>query len=282
MAARRVRPMTAADVDPLVASILADHWGDRRSWFDFAMASPACRVFVADDDSGAAIGTAVLTIHGSVGWIGTIWVAPTARRSGVGSELTGATIDAAEAAHCRTLLLVATDAGRPMYERVGFRVQTWYRTMEAPASSGQGRAGRTDPGIRPFRAEDLPSLVALDRAATGEDRAVNLVRLATPSGTRVLERDGRITGFVARAPWGGGATVAPGPDDAMAILDARRFAAEPGRRVRCGILLENEAGADALDAAGWTEAWRAPRMIRGEDLDWQPEHIWGQFNHAMG
>jgi GNAT superfamily N-acetyltransferase len=281
MAARRIRPMTAADVDPLVASILADDWGDRRSWFDFALASPACRVFVADD-AGNAIGTAVLTIHGAVGWIGTIWVAPTARRSGIGSDLTQATIDAAEAAGCRTLLLVATDAGRPMYERLGFGVQTWYRTMETPSGSGQGTAGRTDPAIRAFRSGDLPSLVALDRAATGEDRAVNLERLATPDGTRVLEREGIIAGFVARAPWGGGATMAPRRDDAMAILEARRLAAGPGRRVRCGILLENKAGAEALEAAGWTEAWRAPRMIRGDDLDWRPEHIWGQFNHAMG
>jgi GNAT superfamily N-acetyltransferase len=282
MAARRIRSMTAPDVEPLVASILADDWGDRRSWFAFALESPACRVFVADDDAGRAIGSAVLTIHGTVGWIGTIWVAPTARRSGIGSDLTGATIEAADTAGCRTLLLVATDAGRPMYERLGFRVQTWYRTMETPPDSGQDPDGRPDPAIRAFRPTDLPSLIELDRVATGEDRAINLERLATPDGTRVLEREGAIVGFVARAPWGGGATVAPRLDDAMAILDARRLAAHPGRRVRCGILLENEAGADALEVAGWTEAWRAPRMIRGDGLDWRPEHIWGQFNHAMG
>jgi hypothetical protein len=47
-------------------------------------------------------------------------------------------------------------------------------------------------------------------------------------------------------------------------------------------LLENEAGADALEARGWTEAWRAPRLIRGEPIDWRPDAIWGQFNHAMG
>jgi GNAT superfamily N-acetyltransferase len=282
MAARHTRPMTAADVEPLVASILADDWGDRRSWFEFALASPACSVFVADDDAGRAIGTAVLTIHGTVGWIGTIWVAPAVRRGGIGSDLTGATIDAAEAAGCRTLLLVATDAGRPMYERLGFRVQTWYRTMERPAGAGPHPDGRPDPGIRAFRPADLPSLIELDRIATGEDRAINLGRLATTDGTRVIERDGAIAGFVARAPWGGGATVAPRLDDALAILDARRLAAHPGRRIRCGILLENAAGADALEATGWTEAWRAPRMIRGDELDWRPGHIWGQFNHAMG
>jgi GNAT superfamily N-acetyltransferase len=274
--------MTTDDVEPVVASILADHWGDRRSWFEFALASPACHTFVAADRAGGTVGTAVLTIHGAVGWIGTIWVASAARRRGLGLALTEATIDAAEAGGCRTLLLVATDSGRPMYERLGFSVQTWYRTMETPQGSSTVSTGRLDPRIRSFRQDDLPSLVELDRVATGEDRARNLERLATPTGTRILERDGVIAGFVARAPWGGGATIAPRLDDALAILDARRLGALPGRRVRCGILIENEAGASALEATGWTEAWRAPRMIRGDDLDWRPGQIWGQFNHAMG
>ncbi len=145
-----------------------------------------------------------------------------------------------------------------------------------------GPAGHVVSRIRPFRAEDLDSIAALDRAATGEDRGTVIAELAAPDGTRVLERDGGIGGFVIRAPWGGGATVAPRVEDALAILHARRVAAGPGKRVRCGILAENSAGADALAADGWTEAWRAPRLIRGEPLDWQPDHIWGQFNHAHG
>ncbi|HEV8696939.1 MAG TPA: GNAT family N-acetyltransferase [Candidatus Limnocylindrales bacterium] len=282
MAARQLRPMTADDIEPVVAAILADDWGDRRAWFEFALASLSCRAFIAERDDGRPVGTGVLTVHGSVGWIGTIWVASSMRRRGIGLALTEATIDAAEEADCRTLVLVATEAGRPMYERLGFEIQTWYRTMEAQPGSARREGGPPISGFRAFRSDDLHAMIALDRAATGEDRAVNLGLLATSAGTRVLERDGVVAGFVARAPWGGGATVAPRLDDAMAILDARRMAAQPGRRVRCGILLENEAGARALDAAGWTEAWRAPRMIRGEHLDWHPEHIWGQFNHAMG
>jgi ribosomal protein S18 acetylase RimI-like enzyme len=277
-----LRFMTIDDVDAVVASILANGWGDRRAWFEFALASPACQVFVTEDGNGRVVGTGVLTVHGQVGWIGTIWVASSHRRRGLGLALTEATLQAGEAAGCRTFLLVATQAGRLLYERLGFEVQTSYRTMEAPARAADSAAEARAPAIRAFRPNDLDAIVALDRAATGEDRARSLEVLATAQGTRVLERDGAVAGFVARAPWGGGATVAPRLDDAMAILDARRLAAAPGRGVRCGILLENEAGAEALEAAGWTEAWRAPRMIRGDGLAWHPEHIWGQFNHAMG
>jgi GNAT superfamily N-acetyltransferase len=280
----RLRPMHPADVAPAVAAILADEWGDRHRWFDFALASAACRAFVAETDDGAIAGTGVVTLNGRVGWIGTIWVAPAYRRRGLGHELTRATIDVAEAAGCRTLLLVATARGRGLYERMGFEVATWYRTMEAPAApeTTLTPAGAADATLRSFRPDDLDAIVHLDGAATGEDRRTVIADLASPTGTRVLDGNDGPVGFVIRAPWGGGATVAPRIDDAMAILTARRLTSTSGRPVRCGILLENETGAAALAAAGWTEAWRAPRLIRGAALDWHPEWIWGQFNHAMG
>ena len=69
---------------------------------------------------------------------------------------------------------------------------------------------------------------------------------------------------------------------ARTLLAARLVAAGPDRTVRCGIVLDNEAGAAALEADGWTEAWRAPRLVRGAALRWDPTMLWGQFNHAMG
>jgi GNAT superfamily N-acetyltransferase len=270
--------MTPDDVEAASAAMLASDWGDRREWFEFAVRHPACHVIVAEVD-GQPVGTGVATINGSVGWIGTIWVAPAWRRRGLGMALTQGPIDAAEAAGCRTLVLVATEAGRPMYERLGFEVQTWYRIVEAPGLDG----GAVDPRIRSFRTSDLATMAALDAAATGEDRAHLLEAFATPDSTRVLEReDGSLGGFVVRAPWGGGATIAPRFEDAEAILHARRVAGGPGKRVRAGLLGDNEAGLERLSAAGWTEAWRAPRLIRGEPLAWDPAAIWGQFNHALG
>jgi hypothetical protein len=166
-----------------------------------------------------------------------------------------------------------------MYERLGFEVQTWYRILEAPGLAAEA----TDPRIRPFRPEDDAPMATLDAAATGEDRAHLLRAFAAPGTARVLEHeDGSLAGFVVRAPWGGGATIAPGLEDAEAILHARRVASGPGRRVRAGMLAENTAGLDRLIATGWTEAWQAPRLIRGDALQWEPEAIWGQFNHALG
>jgi ribosomal protein S18 acetylase RimI-like enzyme len=273
--------MTADDIPAATRAILADDWGDRRAWFEFVVGHPSCRAVVAEVD-GEIVGTGVTTVNGPVAWIGTIWVAPAWRRGGLGTALTGATIEEAEAASARTLLLVATEAGRPLYEGLGFEVQSWYVTLEAPGVGAAPAATMGPPRLRAFDTADLASMASLDRAATGEDRGHLLSAFASPASARVLDgRDG-IAGFVVRAPWGGGATIAPAASDAAAILQARRVAAGPGRRVRAGLLAENTAGLAVLGRQGWTEAWRAPRLIRGDPLDWQPTHIWGQFNHALG
>jgi hypothetical protein len=197
--------------------------------------------------------------------------------------LTEAAMEAAAAAGAQTLVLVATDEGRPVYEKLGFEIQTWYRTVEAPGLPAETPIHATGATIRAFDPADLEAVTALDAAATGEDRSTIIAAFATPASARVaIGPDGAVHGFVVRAPWGGGATIAPDPLVAMAILDARRRTAGPAKRVRAGILLENEIGASLLRERGWTEAWRAPRLVRGAPLDWNPGHIWGQFNHALG
>jgi len=274
-----IRPMTPADAEPAAAVVLAGGWGDRTLFFRFVTAAGACRPLVAEID-GEIVGTGVGTVNGPVGWVGTIFVAPDRRGHGLGLALTRTVVDVLEAAGCRTLVLVATEQGRPMYERLGFEVQTTYRTLEAP---GLPDAGPPNGRIRPYRPDDLAAMADLDRAATGEDRRHLLEAFATEESARTVARsDGALGGFVVRAPWGGGATVAPDPDDAIAILDARRRAAGPDGRVRAGVLAENEDGYRRLTDLGWTDAWSAPRLVRGAPLAWDPSALWGQFNHALG
>jgi predicted N-acetyltransferase YhbS len=273
-----IRPMTARDVDEAADAVLRSGWGDRRVKLAWVAGHAACRAFVAESD-GAIVGTGITTVNGPVGWIGTIWVEPAWRGQGLGRAMTLATIEAADAAGCSTLVLVATAAGQPLYERLGFRIQTEYRIVEAPGLGGGGTA----PRVRAFRDTDLTAILELDAAATGEDRAHVLTEFAAPDTTRcVVREDGSLGGFIVRAPWGGGATIAPDLDDALAILHARRLASTPERRVRAGLLATNSAGLERLRADGWVNSWHAPRMIRGEMPPWQPAAIWGQFDHAIG
>jgi GNAT superfamily N-acetyltransferase len=277
-----IRTMTLADVKPAAAAVLAGGWGERTAFFRFCAGHAGCRPLVAVEGD-AIVGTGVGTVNGAAGWVGTVFVAPAHRGKGLGRALTGAVIDALEEAGCRTLVLVASEEGLPLYERLGFRVVTHYHVLD---HAGLPSAPEVEPAggirVRAFEPGDLDAMTVIDRAATGEDRAHLLRALASPAAARCAVRDGGVRGFLVLAPWRGAATIATGADDALALLDDHRRRAGPGGRVRTGVLAENEEGLARLLDAGWTEAWQAPRLERGEMLDWSPSSIWGQLQYAMG
>ena len=277
-----LRDMTPDDVAPTTELILANDWGVRREWLAYAASARACLPLVAEIE-GEIVGTGVGTVSGRVGWLGTIFLAPAWRGQGVGRSITQAIIDRLESAACRTLVLVATREGRRVYERMGFEVQTQYRILEiAGLPAGQAEDLRAA-SVRAMAPSDVDAIADLDRAATGEDRRHAIERFAAGDTTRVLPvARGGLDAFVIRAPWGGGATVARSIDAAETVIDARRRAAGATGRVRVGLLDENREAIERLQAAGFRPQWSAPRMIRGEPLEWRPDWIYGQFNHAMG
>jgi GNAT superfamily N-acetyltransferase len=280
MALPEIRQMRPADVDPATEMILSHDWGVRREWLQLATALPSGVPLVAEAD-GAIIGTGVGTANGAVGWLGTIFIARDWRGRGLGRAMTQAIIDRLEAAGCRTLVLVATADGRRLYERMGFEVQTRYLILEA-AGLPSPPSGTATP-VRSFRVGDVEAILAIDRDGTGEDRGHVIRRLATPEAARVaIGAGGAVEGFVIRAPWGGGATVARTIDAALDVVAARRISSGPEGRVRVGLLADNAEGLARLEELGFRDQWSAPRMIRGEPPPWHPEWIWGQFNHAIG
>lgn len=271
--------MTASDVEQAAAMILRGEWGDRRVFLEFAMTQPECVPVVADDD-GEIVGSGVGTANGAVGWIGAIFVDERVRRRGIGRALTDAVIAGLDQAGCRTLALVASEEGRPLYAGLGFELQTSYATLEA---FGTDAGTDADAGLRAFERRDLDGMIALDREATGEDRRHLVERFASAATARVLVGvAGSLEGFTIRAPWGGGATIARTVDAGVRIVEARRAAVDPERKVRAGLPIENRAGISRLQELGWIRSWSAPRMLRGEPIDWRPEAIWGQFAMALG
>ena len=269
--------MLATDVPAATQVILDGGWGDRSPFFRWAVDYPAATPLVADED-GRVVGTGVATANGSVGWVGAIFVDVERRGNGLGTALSAAVVEELERRGCKTQLLIATDEGRPIYERLGFAIQAGYVRLAAP----EGPAPEVDGSVRPYEPADMASIAALDAAATGEDRSAMLRAFADPATSRVVrEPDGTVAGFLVRSPWGGRALIARTPDAGVALLDWRRATTE-GRQVQIALLETNIAGRARLADVGWTEQRGGPRFIRGEALEWRPDWIYGQFGGALG
>lgn len=295
-----IRPMTVDDVEPAADVLVGGGWGDRRAFFRFAIEQPGLTPLVAEAEDRIA-GTGMAAVNGPVGWIGTIFVDEGLRGRGIGTALTAAVVQRLETAGCRTLALIATPLGRPIYERLGFAAVTEYRMLVAPGGAATStvpgtaapeagtaaEAGTSEPvgasRLRPCEPADLPAILALDRAATGEERG-HLLRAVIGSGGAVVafRAGGEIVGFDARAPWGGHPTIAPELVDGVRLVEARRARSAVGSEVRTSLLAENRSGILTLQNLGWRLDRELVRMTRGAPIQWDPRAIWGQFNYAIG
>jgi hypothetical protein len=236
---------------------------------------PAGTVVVATGRLRRVLGAACCASFGATGWIGALGVVPRSRRRGTGAALTEAAVQWLRERGATTVLLHATDAGRPVYERVGFvaegRSRAW-RGSPAPAAHRDG--------IRPLRPGDRDALGALDRAVTGERRAAVLDAISPLSGM-AAERGGRLTGYSLSSPWGAGPAVLA-DDEAIGVelLGAAR-AATQGPAVLT-LPDANRAGVTALRSWGFRPVNHAERMRLGPELDWHPERLFGMFNLFWG
>ncbi len=274
-----IRPMTPADIEPAVAIHRAGGWGERRDFLEWELANPVIGMLVGIRD-GSLVATASASIHGPVGWVGSIFVDVSMRSRGYGRAMTEAACDLIDLAGCRTQALLASTFGKPLYDDMGFRVDEQYQILEAgpvvtPPTPPPGRI------LRPMGPDDLERVLALDRRATGENRG-GLLNSLVGSGW-VIESDGKLGGFLMSILPASGAIVAPAAEDATCLLDQlRHLATGRTETVHAAIPLVHESGRRALEQCGWSPTFQTPRMLRGPGVDWDPTLIWSVLGFAFG
>jgi predicted N-acetyltransferase YhbS len=236
-------------------------------------ASPHGDVLVADVGR-ASVGAVCTLSFGTTGWIGALGVEPRRRGRGIGMGLTEAAIARLRDRGARTVLLFATDLGRPVYDRLGF-------VAEGAVTAWRGTAGVAGGAlaVRPLREADRGRLAALDAAATGERRERFLDHLRPLDGL-AAERDGELRGWSARSPYGAGVAVCATDAEAGAALLAA--AARGPEATTLVVPAANAAAARALADWGFRPTAAGERMRLGPAVDWHPERQFALFNLFWG
>jgi GNAT superfamily N-acetyltransferase len=270
-----VRAFAPADLDGALAANDAVGWRQRRDLFDFYGARADTALFVADA-GGAIVGTGGATVFpGSpaTGWVHGIVVRPDHQRAGLGARLTRAAIDWLRARSAGVVLLLATDAGRPVYERLGFVAGERYGAFAWPPPPADGRVS-----LRRMEPRHLAGAAALDREATGEDRRAFIESLADAGW--VAFRGDALVGFHLACPWGGGPAIARDAAAGLALLH-RAASVEPRRSRTVGLPTANAAAVQYLAERGITAERHVTRMWLGTPPAWRPEMIFGVFNFGV-
>ncbi len=200
-------------------------WPHRTEDWQLALALSDGMVAVED---GRVVGTVLVTPYKrDCATINMVIVDETMRGRGLGRKLMDAAL---LAAGDRPLRLVATTAGLPLYQKLGFH-------ETGTVLQHQGLAGEiAEPAETEAATDaDLPDIAALDRRAFGADREGLLSYFAGIGAFAVIRRDGHVSGFACLRPFGRGEVI--GPVVAADLGQARKLiehfiARRPGRFLR--------------------------------------------------
>jgi len=190
-----------------------------------------------DDGDGALAGAVVLTRYGAdLASVGMMLVAARYGRRGLGRALMEHLL--AEAGDA-TVTLFATDLGKPLYDKLGFRTIRRSAAFTGPFSTEPtepaAAADNSKMRTRPAAAADMASIIDVDKAAFGADRSRLLGRLPAFAGQFLVLETGRgVEGFA--AAWDNHTSTVIGPVVAPDGAAARRLigdlAAGVGGQVR--------------------------------------------------
>lgn len=215
--------------------------------------------------SGSVVATTTTTTYGrELAWIGMVLVDPLYRRRGIATKLMHAALDYLSEAGVATVKLDATPDGRPVYENLGFKIESLIERWE-------GDAGTQAVGCSTLATSARREALTLDRRAFGADRSKLIEMLVEDACVAPLAStapDGRLTGYaLARRGTAAayvGPLVATISDGAAVLLDGL-LSQLTGQRVYIDVNTDFEMGTEILAARGLVKQRDLIRMSYGRE-----------------
>lgn len=214
------------------------------------------------------VGFGMFFLFEEFAWLGWILVHPDFRKKGIGTTITHHLIDSASEKGAKGFVLTATDMGKPIYEKIGFKTTSSYRFFKLPDDFYPKYNKKN---IRLAQQKDLQAIINLDYLATGEKRNCFIENRLDDC---IVYDDGAVTGFYI-PNLGNGLVIALNENVGIELLNLRcnndkKIVVVPEQNITTTeYLLQNH----------FLEGYSIPRMTLGKEPPWQQKMI---FNRASG
>lgn len=260
-----ISDITTEDIDEL-KELQPDGWPDITPKMNFYIQSPFCKpIKILSGRRIAGIGAAIF--HADSAWLGHIIVHKDFRNRGIGTLVTKSLLQIIEKSRHRTISLIATDMGEPVYRKLGFQKTNEYHfyRKDNPATSYSVSDSIQDG----FRYSD--QILSLDQLAAGEDR--HLLLKGYLQGSKVFVNKGKIKGFYL-----------PDLDDGLIAAEEENAGLELlklhlNTKSACVLPDGNHAAIEHLKSDGFEYVKQGARMSMGRPLLFQPKML---FNRIAG
>src|SRR5271170_6026802 len=183
---------------------------------------PGFYCVVAEHD-GRIVGSNCLDERSVIRGVGPITIDPNAQNLGVGRKLMQAAMDRANergAAGVRLVQAAFHTRSLSLYTSLGFDIREPLSCLQGPPLQ------RSIPGcaVRPAKPDDVTACNALSHRVHGFDRGVDLSQTIGQGTARVVEREGRVTGYTTHLAFFGHSTAETNIDLQALIASAESFA----------------------------------------------------------
>ena len=210
------------------------------------------------------------------GRIGLLIVSPDFQGRGIGRIIMEKVIaDAGE----RTLMLLATEQGKPLYDSLGFQsVGLTQRHQGSYLNPSTASYGVTQANLG-----DLKEIIALDTRVTGLDRASMITQMFEVGNTMARKHKNKISGYAINRPFGAGNVIGPliaeTEDDAKTLFMA---AAKPGM-LRVDRLMERASLGQFFEIKNLIGHEITHSMVRGVKSTGEKDgFVFAMASHAWG
>jgi N-acetylglutamate synthase-like GNAT family acetyltransferase len=165
----KISQIESADLEA-VKELQPKDWSDILVYMRFYINSSFCKPFKFVLDN-KIVGTGAILKHKDSAWLAHIIVHPDYRNRGMGAFITRSLIEGLQSNECKTILLIASVLGEPVYQKLGFKRECDYLFFKNEENTIMPSENKLIKDISP---EDFSKVLDLDKKASGEDRSVLL------------------------------------------------------------------------------------------------------------
>ena len=217
---------------------------------------------ISIDDS--VVGSGNVLQNGKIGWLANIFVSTNYRGRGLGVKITQFLIDFLNKRECETQLLIATEMGEGVYQKLGFRRTATYQGYQSKSNTHH----KMNENIRQLQESNIQSLLVLDQEINGEDRSHFLLN-NYESGLGYFDKNGELIG-VYLPDFGRGLVLAKNEDAGIELLKIKHSEKDKVSYIP----VENKVANDFLKSNNTQQLENFSRMILGKENNWNPKYIY--------
>ena len=263
-----INPLTGRDLSR-IAHLQPDGWMPIGPPFLFYTENKFCfPLKVEIGDTIVGIGAAI--IHRKTSWLGHIIVDASYRNQGIGTAITKKLMDLVLGKGYKTILLIATVLGAPVYKKLGFEKEGEYIFLR------DGRVPDYHSHVAiPFDQRYQRTIIEMDNLISGETRT-NLFEPHYNKAMLIVENN-ELKAFY--MPTLGEGLIEASTTNAGLELMRIKYSKDI---TYAAIPEQNKAGLSFLSANGFKDYRRGIRMCYGKNIAWQPENIYGRIGGNLG